>query len=201
MKSVIRTIIPVLPVTAALVFASCSRKPASTYNYSRQSAENKSLVTYESEYIKGYEGKHVIIDYYFIPVIKRINRYAKKFNVELQVTSSFRTPEQQDGLSGTVVKPACMSNHLAGHAIDINIVYEGQWYNSTLMRKNNLRNLPYNVRAFINSLRRDKGIRWGGDFSIEDPVHYDDHLNKNKNQWLKRYYVCQNKYKDYIRKR
>ena len=92
-----------------------------------------------------------------------------------------------------------MSNHLAGHAIDINIVYKDKWYHSKLMRRSNLNNLPYNVRAFINSLRKDKYIRWGGDFSKEDPVHIDDHLNKNKSAWYQRYNICQKAYINYTK--
>jgi hypothetical protein len=164
-----------------------------------QTPKYKSLVIYKTDNIKGYLGKPIIVDYSFIPVLRRVDYYARKYNVILQVTSSFRTPKQQSGLSGTVVKPASMSNHLAGHAIDMNIVYNGNWYDSRLMRKGNFHNLPYNVREFINSIRKDKYMRWGGDFSDEDPVHIDDHLNRNKTLWSQRYKVCQQAYLNYLK--
>jgi hypothetical protein len=145
-------------------------------NLNNQALKYKSLVIYKTDNIKGYLNKPIIVDYSFITVLRRVDYYTRKYNVTLQVTSSFRTPLQQSGLSGTVVRPASMSNHLAGHAIDMNITYKGKWYDSRLMRKGNLHNLPYSVREFINSIRKDKYMRWGGDFSNEDPVHIDDYL-------------------------
>ena len=36
---------------------------------------------------------------------------------------------------------------------------------------------PSDVREFIQAVSSDPGIRWGGEFSQEDPVHLDDGLN------------------------
>jgi hypothetical protein len=33
------------------------------------------------------------------------------------------------------------------------------------------------VREFIQKVRDAPGLRWGGDFNPEDPVHIDDGLN------------------------
>ena len=182
----------------SLSIASCTgyTRPS---NFDGQTPKYNNLVVYKTDNIKGYRGKPVIVDYSFIQVLRRVDYYARQYRVLLHVTSSFRTPKQQSGLTGTVVKPASMSNHLAGHAIDINISYGNNWYDSKSMRKKNLKNLPYNVREFINSIRRDKYMRWGGDFSKEDPVHIDDHLNKNKSEWSQRYRICQQAYINYLK--
>lgn len=150
------------------------------------------LVKYKSDNIIGYKNKPIIVDYSFVKTLKKINYYAKKYGVLLYVTSSFRTPNQK--LSKTVVKPATRSNHLAGHAIDMNIVYKGKWYDSTSMSRKNFSKLPYNVKLFLNSIRKDPDMRWGGDFTKEDPVHIDDNLNSNYSYWYARYKVCQEEY-------
>ncbi|HJO94337.1 MAG TPA: M15 family metallopeptidase [Victivallales bacterium] len=147
------------------------------------------LVTYKSLNIKGYKNRPVVIDSLFLPTLKKINTLAKKNKITVVVTSSFRKADQK--LTGTVVKPARYSNHLTGHAIDMNIVYKNRWYSSASLKKSNLRNLPYNVQHFINGLRKEPDIRWGGDFNTEDPVHIDDNFNSNLVKWKVRYSLCQ----------
>lgn len=147
------------------------------------------LVSYKSANIVGYENKPVIVDSQFLPSMYRIDSYAKENGVIVYVTSSFRTPDQV--LTGTIVSPSKRSNHFSGHAIDMNVFYNGNLYDSNLLRKSNLKNLPYNVRNFINDIRQDKSLRWGGDFKDEDPVHIDDYLNNNPLAWEERVKACQ----------
>ncbi|MCP4180564.1 MAG: M15 family metallopeptidase [bacterium] len=147
------------------------------------------LVVYTSSNIKGYKNKQVIVDSHFVSTLSKVNKLAQKNNLTVIVTSSFRKANQK--LTGTVVKPAKYSNHLTGHAIDMNIVYKNIWYTSRNMKKSNFHNLPYNVRNFINGLRKDSNIRWGGDFNTEDPVHIDDNFNSNLVKWKVRYTLCQ----------
>jgi len=97
---------------------------------------------------------------------------AEETDVIVFVTSALRRPNQS--VSGAVVEPATMSNHHVGHAIDFNLIYEGQWLNSG--RLLNWSGLPEAAQAFIERLRVN-GLRWGGDFSKKDPVHIDDDLN------------------------
>ena len=149
----------------------------------------KKLVVYKSSNIIGYDGKPIIVDYYFINSMNRLNSYAKQNNLTLFVTSSFRKVDEE--VNGAIVSPAKMSNHLAGHAIDMNIEYDGSWFDSKLMRRKNMKNLPHSLQNFFNDIRRDKVLRWGGDFSIQDTVHIDDHLNKNQKAWLDRYKTVQ----------
>ncbi len=135
-----------------------------------------------------FVGKKVVADNRFLPALKRINGFAKKHDVLVHVTSSFRTTTN---VKGAIVTPARMSNHLAGHAIDMNLRYgpnHANWCNSACLRK---RTLPAPVKGFIGAIRKDAGLRWGGDFRTKDPVHIDDHLNKDKSAWAKRYKATQ----------
>ncbi|KAJ7357536.1 hypothetical protein OS493_024342 [Desmophyllum pertusum] len=106
--------------------------------------------------------------------IARISGYATKCGVKVLVTSSFR--KYGKPISGpTVVPPAIDSNHLVGHAIDMNL-YEG----GVLCNSKCLVHPPAQlkgVRCFISSIQRDSTLRWGGDFHTKDPVHIDDGLN------------------------
>ncbi|GHV20694.1 hypothetical protein FACS189494_04980 [Spirochaetia bacterium] len=75
-----------------------------------------------------------------------------------------------------IVPPSATSNHLVGHAVDINIRYNGKLYNSTGLEQ--FSSLPQAIKNFINGCKSN-GMRWGGDFSTKDPVHFDDGLNLN----------------------
>ena len=71
--------------------------------------------------------------------------------------------------------PATDSNHLVGHAIDMNL-YEGK----VLCNSKCLTNPPEQlkgVKCFISSIQHDPTLRWGGDFRLKDVVHIDDGLN------------------------
>ena len=154
--------------------------------------EDKGLVVFKSSNIKGYKNKPVIVDSLFVPAMKRINSYAKSNNLTIWVTSSFRKANQK--IKGAIVTPAVKSNHLAGHAIDMNIEYKGKWYDSHSMKKNRYSKLPQNIKNFFDDIRKDKELRWGGDFKTQDPVHIDDYLNKNLSKWQIRFEICQKDY-------
>ena len=86
--------------------------------------------------------------------------------------------------------PAKRSNHLVGHAIDMNIFMGNRnpWFNSKKLKRSNLRNLPLEVRTFIDMIRDDDVLRWGGDFVKEDPVHIDDNLyGRAPDVWMKKF--------------
>jgi hypothetical protein len=176
------TIVPLLSGIAFLYISSCI--PVST--------EQKGLTTYEASNIIGYNNKPVIVDYYFLDSMNQLNYYAKQNHLTLFVTSSFRKANQK--VNGAIVPPAKRSNHLAGHAIDMNIESNGKWYDSKLLRRKNLKNLPHNIQNFFNDIRKDKTLRWGGDFSRQDPVHIDDYLNKNHEAWQERFDIVQKKH-------
>ena len=71
---------------------------------------------------------------------------------------------------------------MVGHAIDCNLELAGAFYNSKKMQA-----ATGVIRQFINEVKA-AGLRWGGDFSTPDPVHFDDGLNvKNVAAWTAKF--------------
>jgi hypothetical protein len=161
------------------VLVQTSRQPAVSKNTS-------ALTTYKGTHIVG---KPALVDVQFVGAMDKINAYASKREVKLHITSSFRRPGQK--LKRAVVTPAKRSNHFAGHAIDMNVVCKGTTYNSEALKIKNHDRLPEAVRGFIQDIRDDGSLRWGGDFGEEDPVHIDDHLNRDEQAWIARFNACQ----------
>ena len=95
--------------------------------------------------------------------------------MEIYVTSSTREPGRT--VRGAIGPPASRSNHLVGHAIDMNLQSKSGSFNSEELKKSNFSKLPKEIREFIELVRADPELRWGGDFKKEDPVHIDDSLN------------------------
>jgi hypothetical protein len=123
-----------------------------------------------------YSGNELRADADFFPSLDRLNQFAKDCDVEIFVTSSTREPGRT--VAGAIVPPASRSNHLVGHAIDMNVRFDGRLFDSKALKRSNLTNLPAAVRDFIEMARADDTLRWGGDFNPEDPVHFDDGLNR-----------------------
>lgn len=135
-----------------------------------------------------FTGSSIYSDPLFFPALERINDYAKKSNIKIFVTHSFRANGQK--ITGTVVSPASKSNHLVGHAIDFNISLKGKLYKSKDLKKSNSGNWPNEIKGFIDSIKNDKELRWGGEFN--DPVHIDIPLNlKDKKLWEDRFKLLQ----------
>ncbi|WP_437585300.1 transglycosylase SLT domain-containing protein [Sorangium sp. So ce1000] len=162
---------------------------AFTVKSASQSADNPGECPLKTYTGSNLSGKVVTVDVQFLAAMGKIHDYAVARGVTINVTDSFREAGQT--VSGAIVTPATNSNHLSGHAIDMNVVHNGVNYNSTALKKSNLSNLPAAVRGFIQDIRDDNGLRWGGDFATEDPVHIDDHLNANMTVWTERYNACQ----------
>lgn len=147
-------------------------------------SKNSPLVLFQGS---RFLGKPCRADIQFIPSLEKVNKYAEEANVQVYVTSSFRT---STNVQGAIVKPATFSNHMAGHGIDMNVVHtNGKWANSKILAKHP--NVPAPVKQFLDAIINDSGLRWGGLFNTKDPVHIDDHLNKNKAAWEKRYEAMQ----------
>jgi hypothetical protein len=121
-----------------------------------------------------FTGDPARIDSDFEASLNSVNAAAVKNDVLVHVTSSFRTSTV---VPGAVVTPAAKSNHMVGHAIDMNVEYgkkHASYCNSTCLGGT----LPTAVKVFIDDVKV-AGLRWGGDFSDKDPVHIDDGLNVN----------------------
>ena len=120
-------------------------------------------------------GAELRADADFFPSLDLLNQFATACNLEIFVTSSTREPGRK--VDGAIVKPATRSNHLVGHAIDMNLKSGNRLFDSKALTRSNLPNLPSEIRDFIGRVRAERTLRWGGDFGAEDPVHIDDNLN------------------------
>lgn len=131
-------------------------------------------------------GKPVLADIEFIPHLEKINDFAATNGLEIYVTSSARPWGVPVG--GAIIRPAKMSNHLIGHAIDMNIQIGRQLFTSNKLKNFNL--LPPAIQAFFTAIRNHPVLHWGAGFG--DPVHIDDRLNKNDpNTWKQKFPIIQ----------
>lgn len=123
-----------------------------------------------------FTGSQVVADILFVPLLKRIDAFAGAHSLQVHVTSSLRTSTV---VPGAIVDPATSSNHLIGHAIDMNLRYVTENGTSTLCNSACLGGdtLPTAISAFLGDIRSDSDLRWGGDFNTPDVVHIDDGLN------------------------
>jgi len=152
-----------------------------------------SLREYRSKNIKGLRGRQILVHKNFMPFMENLERYAKTNDVKLIINQSYR--DNSKVLSRSVVNQARFSNHLAGHAIDFNLLHKRTKYFSHDLNRDNLQNLPENIQTFINNVRKDKNLRWGGDFRNEDPIHIDNPLNiTSRKEWSIYSEACHNDY-------
>lgn len=161
------------------------------YGPSWKDLANNSLPSKDSPLVffqgSRFIGKPCRADKRFVPLLKRINKYAEEADVDIVVTSSFRTTTN---VAGAIVRPARYSNHLIGHGIDMNLAYgNGKHANSKELTK--YPNVAKPVAKFLKSIIDDEDLRWGGTFRNKDSVHIDDHYNKDKKKWKKRYKLMQ----------
>ena len=115
--------------------------------------------------------KPIEVDAGFEKHTEIMNKLALMNDLKIIVQQSFRKANEE--IENAIVVPVKTSNHLVGHAIDINIEYAGKLYNSKLLKNYEL--LPEKIKIFIIGCRISK-IRWGGDLKINDSVHFDDDL-------------------------
>jgi len=116
--------------------------------------------------------KEVVIEEGFLKYLKVMESLAVQNNLQILVQQSFRMAEMP--MANNIVPPDTRSNHLVGHAIDINISLDGQSFNSS--RLSNYEKLPRAIKNFILGCE-NAGMRWGGHFTPIDPVHFDDEIN------------------------
>ncbi len=133
------------------------------------------LTEVKSKYIRGHRGHQILVHKNFLPVIQIMENLAAQNDLKLLITSSYRIPGRK--LSKKIVKPAVLSNHHAGHAVDLNVDYHWKRYESKDLKNSSHEALPETVLRFINALRSIETVRWGGDFTREDPVHFDIAIN------------------------
>jgi len=131
-------------------------------------------------------GKPVLADIEFIPHLEKINEFAATNRLNIFITSATRP--WGIPVEGAVFPPASMSNHMIGHAIDMNIRIGEKLFNSDALR--DFESLPPAIQAFITAIRNHPVLRWGGDFG--DPVHIDDGLNiRSPDIWREKFPIIQ----------
>lgn len=133
-------------------------------------------------------GKPCRSDVLFVPALTKINQYAEQADVYVYVTSSFRT---SSNVAGAIVPPATRSNHMAGHALDMNVVYDNKQRLADSKILARYPQVPAPVRLFIQFINDDPHLRWGGTFNVPDPVHIDDAINRDFDRWDQRYLAMQ----------
>ncbi len=133
-----------------------------------------------------FTGKPVLADVEFLDSLDKIDQFAESNGLEIFITSSAR--RQGVPVGDAIIPPASKSNHLVGHAIDINIRLGGKLFNSD--RLGSFGTLPTEIQQFIKSIKNDPIMRWGGDFN--DPVHIDDGLNlREPTTWETKFQIIQ----------
>lgn len=144
---------------------------------------------YKSDTVRGYRGRQILVHRDFLGVVRRLDAYARMSGVKLLVVHSYRRPAAV--LKDAKVQPGQRSNHLAGHALDINIRRGLKLFMFDDLNRASFPGLPEEVQAFIQRVRDDSLMRWGGDFEMEDPIHIDDGINiRLPEQWQRHVEAC-----------
>ncbi len=145
------------------------------------SAQNE-IVCYTAKHQAIESDSPILINRDFLQSVEKMEELAAAHSINLTVTSSFRNPKVQ--LRNTVVVPSNMSNHHVGHALDVNFLYKGKLYGCSSFTDRC--GPPSEVCRFIREVKKTvPSIRWGGDFTVPDYIHFDDGLNvTNPQQFL-----------------
>lgn len=114
-----------------------------------------------------------------------MNEEAKKAKVTLRINQTFRREDVSP--TGAVVSPAKKSQHLVGHAVDLNIVDAGTVNSSAMF---NAGAETAGADTFVDGVKAE-GLRWGGDFHPSDPVHFDDFLDPNSEDFSMTFFFVQ----------
>jgi D-alanyl-D-alanine carboxypeptidase/Putative peptidoglycan binding domain len=105
----------------------------------------------------------------FVAGLESINQAAANAGVRFQVNQTLRLAGRPVG--GAVVTPATNSQHLIGNAVDFNILHDGKTINSQVKWDD----LPQAAKDFITKVKA-ANLRWGGDFTKPDRIHFDAYL-------------------------
>ena len=150
----------------------------------------QSLMVYEAPEMTAHRGRQILIHRDFLPAAETIRKLARTHGITLVVTQAYRAPGKR--VTDAVVTPAVRSNHLAGHALDMNPRLGWTTYTSKKMMAGDL---PGPVRDFLAAVQAHPELRWGGVFSTPDPVHLDVAVNRrDPPRWARYYGDCSRDY-------
>jgi uncharacterized protein YcbK (DUF882 family) len=94
--------------------------------------------------------------------------------ISFRLVSGYRSPQKQAALRarwdrgdrrGLVYRPAAVSRHTTGRAIDV-----GWTVNGRALR---VADVPRSSWEFLGALMESQGVRWGGRFSPPDLPHFE----------------------------
>ncbi len=171
-KTLKYVLIPIVLIVTFGYFIFVSNDYATFYHARRAKIDSvRELKTFLGERIVGDEEQDILVHREFLTYMRKLDRIAEKHDVTLLVLNSYFKPGNY--VNDFHVPPARYSNHYAGFAFDADIVYKDERFRFPHLRKSRMRHLPDAVSGFLNEVREDPDIRWGGDFKTEEPVHYD----------------------------
>lgn len=126
----------------------------------------------------------------FVAGIGAIDTAAGANKITVRINQTFRIA----GIAprGAVVPPATKSQHLVGRAMDGNFV-DGTTVTTAAMMIAGRETKA--VDDFIEAAKA-AGLRWGGDFRRKDPIHFDDPLASESEDYDMHYFFCQRSYRD-----
>lgn len=127
----------------------------------------------------------VVISKAALPLLKELNKLAKEKKVNIKINQALRIVGV--AVSGAVVTPASKSQHLIGHAFDLNIVDGTNWNTSANFKK---KTESDNAKKIIKSLKSDS-YRWGGDWGTPDTPHFDSKLDSNSITYDAKFFLNQ----------
>lgn len=127
----------------------------------------------------------IVVDADFLPSLRVLNNCAQSAKVKLIITQALRV--QGAPVSGAVVQPATHSQHLIGHAIDCNILDGNTRINSDTFARGDETDA---ADSFVKNVK-SAGLRWGGDFTPVDYVHFDDFVDPHSDAYEMRFYFNQ----------
>lgn len=109
----------------------------------------------------------LVVSSVMVILLKKANKKAKELSLYINLNQTMRV----NGIKVTsaVVTPASKSQHLIGHAIDCNIVDGDNWNTSKTFKE---KKESEKAKKFIVYMK-EKGMRWGGNFSNIDTPHFD----------------------------
>jgi D-alanyl-D-alanine carboxypeptidase len=131
------------------------------------------------------EADDMLVDATFIDSLKALHKAAEDAQVKLAIIQAFRV--EGAPVTETVVTPASKSQHLIGHAIDCNILDGDKRINSETFKRGRQ---TAAANKFVEGAKK-ADLRWGGDFSKRDFVHFDDFVKPNGEGYSMRFFFNQ----------
>lgn len=116
-----------------------------------------------------------------------LNTLARTANLQLRLNQAFRV--QGVAPRGAVVPPAGRSQHLIGHAVDLNIVVG----TTVVVSANYIGGTAPKEATDFAAAAKAQGLRWGYDFAPRDPPHYDQRVS-DATEYDMKFFFCQRAY-------